>query len=280
MLDVLPALRRLRLACPALVLACAAGCATGLNYNDPAGPIFVGPQTIAQTIATRTSASLRVVSFNIKFARHLDRAVDLLTRPGPLKDADVLLLQEMDAPATESLGRALGMNYVYVPAVLHASTHRDFGVAILSPWALENPRKVLLPHVHRVKKMRRTAAAATIQTPSGAVRVFAVHFESPFGADGTVRRNQARAVADDAAAFAGPVVIAGDFNGTAGARELERLGFTWLTRDVHNTLAFFDFDHIVVRGLCATNKPPAAKAPDVTNASDHVPVWTTLQPCS
>ncbi len=276
MLDVLPASRRLRLACSVLVLVCAAGCAAGINYNDPAGPIFVGPQTIA----TRTSTGLRVVTFNIAFAKHLDRAADLLTRPGPLKDADVLLLQEMDAPATESLARTLGMNYVYVPAVVHASTHRDFGVAILSPWAIQDPRKVLLPHLHRVRKMRRTAVAATILAPSGAVRVFAVHFESPFGADGTVRRNQARTVADVAAAFAGPVVIAGDFNGTAGARELERLGFTWLTRDVHNTIALFDFDHILVRGLCATNQPPAAKAPDVTNASDHVPVWTILQPCS
>jgi endonuclease/exonuclease/phosphatase family metal-dependent hydrolase len=276
MLDGLPALRRLRLACPALILACAAGCATAINYNDPAGPMFVGPQTIAM----RTSTSLRVVTFNLKNAKHLDRAADLLTRPGPLKDADVLVLQEMDAPSTESLARALAMNYVYVPAVVHPSTHRDFGVAILSPWAIEDPRKVLLPHLHRVKKMRRTAAAATIKAPSGAVRIFAVHFESPFGADGTVRRNQARTVADIAAAYAGPVVIAGDFNGTAGARELERRGFTWLTRDVHNTIVLFDFDHILVRGLCATNRPPAAKAPDVTNASDHVPVWTTLQPCT
>src|SRR5262245_20896749 len=222
-------LTRRRLVCTVLVLACTAGCATGINYSDPAGPIFTGPPT--QTTAARASTNLRVVTFNIKYAEHMDRAADLLTRPGPLKDADVLLLQEMDAPATESLARKIGMNYVYVPAVVHQSTHRDFGVAILSPWPLEDARKVMLPHLHRFRKMRRTAAAATMHTPSGAVRVFAVHFETPFGGDGAVRRNQARAVADVATSFAGPVVIAGDFNGTAGAHELQRLGFTWLTRD-------------------------------------------------
>jgi endonuclease/exonuclease/phosphatase family metal-dependent hydrolase len=222
---------------------------------------------------------LRVVTFNIKFAKHVDRAADLLTRPGPLKDADVLVLQEMDGRGTASLADALGMNYVYVPAAVHPSSKRDFGVAILSPWVIEDPRKILLPHLHRFRKMRRIGAGATVRAPSGVVRVVAVHFETPFGASGGARRAQARTVAGDVAAWAGPVVIAGDFNGTGGARELESLGYTWLTRDVHNTSRVFDLDHILVRGLCATGRPAAAKAPDATDASDHVPVWTTLQPC-
>ena len=250
-------------------------CASARNYTDPAGPIFVGQ---APSV-TRVASDMRVVTFNLEFARHVDRAADLLTRPGPLKDADILVLQEMDAPGTESLARALGMNYVYVPAAVHPSSDRDLGVAILSPWPLDDVRKLLLPHEHRFRKMRRSAAAATVHPPSGPVRVYAVHLETVFGGSGRVRRDQARAVADDAAAWTGQVVIAGDFNGTEGARELARLGYTWLTRDVHNTSRLFDLDHIVVRGLCATGVPPAAKAPDTTDASDHVPVWTTIRPC-
>jgi endonuclease/exonuclease/phosphatase family metal-dependent hydrolase len=128
--------------------------------------------------------------------------------------------------------------------------------------------------------MRRSAAVATVRAPSTAVRVFAVHFETSFGASSRAQRDQARTVAAEAAMWTGPVVIAGDFNGTAAARELADLGFTWLTRDVHDTLGAIDADHITVRGLCATSRPGAAKAQDPTRASDHVPVWTTLQPCA
>ena len=99
-------------------------CATARNYTDPTGPIFVGQASSL----TRAASDLRVVTFNIAFARHVDRAADLLTRPGPLKDADVLVLQEMDAPGTESLARALGMNYAYVPAAVHPSSHRDHDI--------------------------------------------------------------------------------------------------------------------------------------------------------
>lgn len=260
----------------AITVSCALGCATARNYDDSAGPIIVGPQAPTTRPTTR---DLRVVTFNLKFGEHVDRAADLLSRPGPQRGADVLVLQEMDAPGTEAIARTLGLNYVYVPAAIHPSSRRDFGVAILSPWRLEETRKILLPHLHRVRKMRRVAAVATVRTEAGAVRVYAVHFETPFGASGGVRRDQLRAIANDAVGAADPVVVAGDFNGTGAARELEKAGFTWLTRDVHNTTGIFDFDHILVRGLCATGRPAAAKLRDPTHASDHAPVWAVVRPC-
>ena len=266
-----------RVAALTIALACATGCATIANYDDPAGPIIMGPMTPA---ARPASDDLRVVTFNLKFSEHIDRASDLLSRPGPLSGADLLVLQEMDASATEALARTLGLNYVYVPATVHRSTRKDFGVAILSPWVLEDTRKILLPHLHRFRKMRRAAVVATVRTHAGAVRVYAVHFESPFGAWSGVRRDQARTIAADAADTADPVVVAGDFNGTAGARELTEAGFTWLTKDVHNTLGPFDLDHILVRGLCPAGPPAAAKARDLTNASDHAPVWAVVRPCA
>jgi endonuclease/exonuclease/phosphatase family metal-dependent hydrolase len=266
-----------RVAALTIALACATGCATIANYDDPAGPIIRGP--VLPT--TRPAPSdLRVVTFNLKFSRHIDRAADLLSRPGPLSGVDLLILQEMDPSSTETLARTLGLNYVYVPSTLHPSTRKDFGVAILSPWVLEDTRKILLPHLHRFRKMRRSALVATVRTQAGAVRAYAVHFESPFGAWGGVRRDQARAIADDAADTADPVVVAGDFNGTAGARELKAAGFTWLSEDVHNTFGPMDLDHILVRGLCPAASPAAAKAPDPTNASDHVPVWTVVRACT
>jgi endonuclease/exonuclease/phosphatase family metal-dependent hydrolase len=128
--------------------------------------------------------------------------------------------------------------------------------------------------------MRRSAAVATVRAPSTPIRVYGVHFETTFGASSRAQRDQARTVAVEAAAWTGPVVIAGDFNGTAAARELASLGYEWLTRDVHNTSGALDADHVLVRGLCATSRPAAAKAQDPTRASDHVPVWTMVRICT
>ena len=75
---------------------------------------------------------------------------------------------------------------------------QDFGVALLSPWPLQEPRKLLLPHQNRFRKLSRSAAVATLLSPLGPVRVYGIHFESPAGASGGVRRDQARAVLADA----------------------------------------------------------------------------------
>jgi endonuclease/exonuclease/phosphatase family metal-dependent hydrolase len=181
----------LKITIAAASLTCGPGCAAALNYDDPAGPLLV----VQQRSSRQATSEIRLVTFNVKFGEHVDRAADLLTRPGPLKDADVLFLQEMDGPGTEKLARALGMNSVYVPSARHPASHRDFGVAVLSPWPLDDARKVPLPYQHRFRGLRRAAVAATVRTPATNIRVYSVHFETPFGlwSEGH-RRGQARAV--------------------------------------------------------------------------------------
>jgi len=251
------------------------GCATATNFDGASAHMFIGQRSLG----VHEGTDLRLVTFNVKFGEQIERAADLLARPGPLRGADVLLLQELDVTGAERLAYALGMNYVYVPSAIHPSSHRPFGVAVLSPWPIEEARNIPLPHPHRVRKMRRRAAAATIDTPIGPLLVYAVHLETPYGASSQARRDQARAVLDDTAGWDGPVVIAGDFNGTSGADELAKAGFLWLTRRVHNTSWLFDFDHILVRGLCAAGDPPAAKGPNSHGISDHRPVWAVVRTC-
>jgi len=270
------ALGAVRAAVVGTAFVVATGCATAINYDGPSPPIFIGQRTLG----VREGTDLRLVTFNIKFGEQIDRAAGLLSRPGPLRDADVLVLQELDVAGTERLAYALGMNYVYVPSAIHPSSHRQFGVAVLSPWPIEEARNLLLPHPHRVRKMQRRAAAATIDTPIGRLLVYAVHLETLYGASSRARRDQARAVLEDTSGWDGPIVIAGDFNGTSGADELQKHGFLWLTRRVHNTDWLFDFDHILVRGLCAAADPPAAKGPDAHGISDHRPVWAVVRPCA
>jgi endonuclease/exonuclease/phosphatase family metal-dependent hydrolase len=265
--------RRLFLA--SLLFASGLGCATARNYEDPVAPVYKGGAAARR----ERTPTLRVVTFNLKWGREIDRAAELLSRPGPLQGADLVVLQEMDRPGTERLSRALGLQYVYVPSAVHPVPKQDFGVALLSPWPLDDPRKLLLPHQNRTRKLRRSAAVATLRSPLGDVRIYGVHFESPAGAWGGVRRDQARAVIADAEGWSGPVVVAGDFNGRSGAKEMAKLGYLWATEEVKNTIGPFDFDHVVARGLCARDEPAAGVAPDSNHASDHKPVWAVLARC-
>ena len=259
-----------------LAAACAASCATARNYEDPAAPVYSGGSPAGRSEAR----TLRVVTFNLKWGRRVDRAADLFSRPGPLRDADLVVLQEMDRAGTERLAQQLGLAYVYVPSAVHPVPQQDFGVALLSPWPLEEARKLLLPHQNRFRKLRRAAAVATLSSPLGPVRVYGIHFESPAGAWGGVRRDQARSVLADAGGWSGPIVVAGDFNGRTGPRGIAQAGFRWPTEPLKNTAGPFDFDHILARGLCPADVPAAGVADDLTDASDHDPVWAVLAPCA
>jgi endonuclease/exonuclease/phosphatase family metal-dependent hydrolase len=253
------------------------GCATARNYTDPGSPVVTGGRAVPAS--NREATEIRVVTFNVKFAEHVDRTVDLLSRPGPLRDADILVLQEMDGPGTEQVAGALHLNYAYVASAIHPASKRDFGVAVLSPWPIEDVRKVPLPHQHRFRKLRRAAVVATVSPPSGPIRVYGLHLESPAGLGGGGRRDQARAILADGADWTGPIIVAGDFNGRGGAQEIAKAGFLWVTEQVRNTALFFDFDHVLARGLCPAGSPAAAAAEDATDASDHDPVWALLRPC-
>ena len=98
-------------------------CAKAVNYLDPSGPLYSTPR--AETAAAPTEGRpLRVVSFNIAYAIEIDRAIEVLRETEALRDPDVLALQEMDAPGTERIARALGMNAVYFPSGVHPK-HRS-----------------------------------------------------------------------------------------------------------------------------------------------------------
>jgi endonuclease/exonuclease/phosphatase family metal-dependent hydrolase len=225
---------RFAIAWVAAVFTGMVGCATARNYTDPSGPILIG----SRSAVTRATGEIKLVTFNLKFGEHVDRAADLFSRPGPLQGADILVLQEMDRAGTEALSGALSLNYVYVPSAIHPSSHRDFGVAILSRWSIEDAKKVPLPHQHRFHKLRRAAATATVLTPLGPLRVYSVHLETASGAWGRHRREQARTILSDAMSWVGPVVVAGDFNGRSPAEEIANAGFLWLTRRVHASAVF------------------------------------------
>jgi len=115
------------------------------------------------------------------------------------------------------------------------------------------------------------------------VVLVSVHLEVPVL--GTYKRaEQMAAVAAAVAGVDGPVIVGGDFNTMVDrdaqlvARELRREGFREAFGQgptARRGVLFWKFqgavlDHVFGRGL----EPVRAGAPDDTDASDHLPVWS------
>lgn len=262
----------LRIAAGSLVLA---GCvAHTVNLTAPDGPRFEGRYAAAAEQRDLGERRLRVVSFNIKLARQIDRAITVLESP-ELRAADVIALQEMDDAGVERIARALSLNYVYFPGAIHPTEGRYFGPAILTPWPIDSAWKVVLPHRGSQRGQRRTATAAIVRIEGRPVRVYAVHLENQTRVTRAEHRDQAAAVVADAAGAAEPVIVAGDFNSHEIGRYFARHGYEWPTANVGRTVALFSWDHIFAKGLAPAGPGGAVK--QVLGASDHRPVWAALR---
>ena len=263
----------------------AGGCTTATNYLDLSGPIYVDHYAAADSATgnrLRLQGPVRVVSFNIAFAIHIDRALEVLKESEPLRDFDVLTLQEMDAPGVERIAREMGLNYVYFPSGIHPKKDRDFGCAILSSWPLEEPRKIVLPHGARGSGLRRSAVVATVVRGAERFRCYTVHLPAVFSISGSSRREQAQVMIADAAASPDPVVITGDLNSYDIGHEFESAGFTWLTRDTGPTesrfLLRFRYDHVFARDVSgAPVRATAGVVKDNRDASDHKAIWASVE---
>lgn len=254
-----------------------AGCAPMPNLLNPSSPRFEGQYAVPGPAAQPPGAPLRVVTFNIKFSREIDQAIAVLAGDS-LRDADVIALQEMDERGVERIARALALNYAYYPATVHPSNGQYFGPAVLSRWPIERSWKLLLPHEGRLRKQRRTATAAVVRANGTPVLVYAVHLETPIKMSDAGRRDQAHAVMADAAGYAGPVVVAGDFNSQAIGPVFRQQGYRWITERVGPTVAMFSWDHIFARNLRPATPGSAGVVREVRGASDHRPVWAVLTP--
>jgi endonuclease/exonuclease/phosphatase family metal-dependent hydrolase len=257
-------------------VALIAGCTHTTNLLNPTTPRFSG--SYAPPAVDAPPTAIRIVTFNIKLARRIDRAIEVL-RSDSLRGADILALEEMDDAGVDRIGRALGLNYVYYPGSIHPTMHRYFGPAVLSRWPIVRSWKLLLPHEGRIRHQRRTATAADIVVRSQTIRVYAVHLETPSNASDDARADQVRTVLADAARFSGPVVVAGDFNSYGVGLVLKRRGYRWLTAQLDPSISIFSWDHIFVRGLVSARPDGAAGVVRaVHGASDHRPVWAVVVP--
>ena len=243
------------------------------NYLEPARPFYETHDGVARD----TEPGLRVVTFNVKEGQKISEAITALGRHPDLRDADVVLLQEMNAEGVAAVAKALRMNSAYFPATRQPGGGPDWGNAVLSPWPIEEPRKILLPHLGRVRRRGRIATSVLVRYRSSLVRVYSTHLGSLWDMGEASRRDQATRILDDADRNRDPVVVAGDFNSETVGQLFEARGYCWPTRGVGPTIHRFSVDHLFARGLCGA--PGAARggvASDVKDASDHRPVWAIL----
>lgn len=262
---------------PLLALLCllAASCAGPLNFTDTRGPRYAG--CCVPAVTDPDPDSLRLVTFNIQYSLAIDDAIALFHRERALRKADVVLLQEMDVAGTRRIAHALGMNYVYYPAVIHPINGRPFGNAILARWPIEQDRKLLLPFPGRFARTRRIAVAGTIRVGGRSVRLYSVHLGTGVETPPERRRAQAMAITADAdTAGTDAVIIGGDVNSERVGRVFDGEGYAWVTRALPATASVLSLDHFFVRGVALTRPDARGVISDNAGASDHKPLWVTV----
>lgn len=250
-----------------------AGCTPAINYLDPEGPWWSG---VSAAPAPARADRLRVVTFNVQWGREVSGAARLLADHPDLRQAGLVLLQEMDETGTAEVARALGMHWVYYPASVHPSAGGNFGNAVLSRWPIVSSGKLVLPHQGLGHGSSRIAVWATVLVQEAPIRVYSLHLATVVAVGAAGHEDQARVVVEDALAHPGPVILAGDFNSDWIGRMLVAEGFDWVTREVGVTTRRFSVDHIFVRGWPGNGTATAGAVADAGRLSDHRPVWAVL----
>ena len=251
-----------------------AGCNSAFNYTDAAGPRYGGDFRTEQPTGPD---GLKVVSFNIEFARRTADAAEDIRADQRLAQADFVLLQEMTPEGSEVIARALSMSYVYYPA--SQNDGGDFGQAILSRWPLLSDSKLILPFVDPVNGRQRIAVFADALVGTATVSIASIHNLTPV-AGPAARLAQAEA----AIQFIGDsprAIIGGDFNtGDPGAEDatietFEKAGYVYASTDAKNTgegkIGVWTLDYIFARGFDSV-----ASGTVESDVGDHDPIWADL----
>lgn len=249
------------------------------DYSDPRGPYFEGYYGGEQA---QSDGSLRVVTWNLHHAEFVEQVIDALDNVEELRNADVLLLQEVDLAGVESIAHRLGYNYVFYPAVLSRRSRVEFGNAVLSLWPLTDPEKIVLPNAIPGWLESRNAARATISMGSREILVYSVHLDTTWIIPTWVQSHE-QFLVEEIERGNKFIILGGDFNSwTSGSIKLleNGLGKAGLVRISKGTGYTFEFsdlkltlDHIFSGEVVDFE----AGVYRQTNASDHYPIWADME---
>ena len=249
------------------------------NYVDLYGPVYTG--TYAEEPAN-FSGELKVVSWNLNFANRAAQAITELSTVAELRDADIILLQEMDEVSVEEVAQALRYNYIYYPASIHRRYARQFGNAILSRWPLSEPQKVILSDHFRGLKHNRIAVRALVNLGDQQVVAYSTHMDMVWMLPGR-SESQVEFLVRQVGKEKSAVIVGGDFNSWTQSSVdflddlFGEIGVRRVSKEAGPTYETFGgwpltLDHIFTSELFTSK----AGVWQQTNASDHSPVWALL----
>lgn len=194
----------------------------------------------APELAAPRASRVRAAAWNVQRGRRYDAILGALRDDPVLRDADLVLLSEIDCGLGRSgnrnvardLAEALGRSYVFAPSYLTlqddwgenragaANTTALAGTAILSRLAIRRAENVDMPALRdkfsssERRLGNKRALLVEVDAPSGPLLVGACHLDS--NASPHQRAQQLAALLDRISAGAGghavPALVGGDFN--------------------------------------------------------------------
>ena len=204
------------------------------------------------------------------------------------KNADIVALQEVDVRWSErskfvdqadSLAKLLRMKAAFAP--IYDVGGKQFGVAILSRFPIVSSTNHTITRLSTQQQNAAPAPApgfleAVVDISGDRIRVFSTHLD--YRQDPSVRTKQVGEMIEIMRRSSTPFILAGDLNAEPDALELAPLRFL---RDAGEAMTYpassptKRIDYVLVSNqLSATDSRV-----DATDASDHRPVITTVNPC-
>lgn len=253
------------------------------------GPFYFSNDFAAP--ANAGDAPLKVVSYNLNFSPNPPVVAEELLKLEGIKDADIILLQEVTGPvggkgnAAELIAKQLKLNYFYSPGMVFRG--RDYGNAILSRYPLSKYRKYNLPISSIEPGLQRTAVEAELEIGGRRYQAMSIHlsvkFRDVIWPDSSRAKQMESALSRMRSRAGTRAIVGGDFNTFTprGTKKLfatlKRYGFESTMANTDWTMRYLHFrlDHVYAKGGFAR---VADGVEYDAKASDHVPIWTLIEP--
>jgi endonuclease/exonuclease/phosphatase family metal-dependent hydrolase len=244
-----------------------------INYTDPKGPVEQGSFVDSEEAF---DGILRVTTWNLHFGEDVNKVIATLKTAGELQASDLLLFQEIDAEGVKKIAKELRYMYIYFPTVFSHQRQKEYGIAILSKWPIDNPEKILLPNWFPGWVENRYAARAVVSVGGKEITVCNVHLDVVW------MESQGRFLTRLIGRESYATILGGDFNTWRSSSivsltdSLQTIGLERMTKGTGHTFETnalkFTLDHIFsLEGMEYT-----AGVYHQTDASDHFPVWVEI----